>query len=124
MAREFTRIDRLGDQVRRELSQLIQRELKDPRIGMVSVTAVVVSRDMGHARVYFSVLDEAEAEATCKVLQNASGFLRHNLMKQIKIRVMPQLRFYYDNSTSRGSELSALIDSALAEDRLHPGAED
>jgi len=121
MAREFSRTQRVGDQMQRELALLIQREVKDPRLGMVTLTAVEVTRDLAHARVYFTVMDQDSPEdavqRSLQVLGDAAGFLRVQLGKVMKLRTVPQLHFQYDASVRRGTDLSALIDRALAEDR-------
>ena len=121
MAREFSRTQRVGDQMQRELALLIQREVKDPRLGMVTLTAVEVTRDLAHARVYFTVMDQDSPEdavqRSLQVLGDAAGFLRVQLGKLMKLRTVPQLHFQYDASVRRGTDLSALIDRALAEDR-------
>ena len=125
MPKEYSRTQRIGDQMQRELSQLIQREIKDPRVGLVTVTAVEVSRDLSNAKVFVTVMgreaDDASAvEESRKVLQGAAGFLRMQLGKAMQLRTIPQLRFHYDASIRRGVELSALIERAVAEDQQHP----
>ena len=93
---------------------LIQQEIKDPRIGLVTISAVKVSRDMSHATIYFTVLDEAHpVEETLKVLEGAAGFLRHELAKRMSLRIMPHLHFKFDESIAYGNELSALINEAI-----------
>ncbi len=126
MPKEYSRTQRIGDQMQRELSQLIQREIKDPRLALVTVTAVEVSRDLSNAKVFITVMgqggDDAETvEQNRKILQDASGFLRMQLGKAMQLRTVPQLRFHYDASIRRGVELSALIERAVAEDRQHEG---
>jgi len=118
MPKEFPRTRRVGEQIQRELAGLIRDEIKDPRIGMVSVTAVIVSRDLSHAKVYVSVLGNAEqTDASVSVLSNAAGFLRHKLGKILHIRVIPELRFYLDRSLEEGARMGALINKAIASDR-------
>jgi ribosome-binding factor A len=126
MPKEYSRTQRIGDQMQRELSQLIQREIKDPRLALVTVTAVEVSRDLSNAKVFITVMgqdgDDAETvEQNRKILQDAAGFLRMQLGKAMQLRTVPQLRFHYDASIRRGVELSALIERAVAEDRQHEG---
>lgn len=121
MAQQNTRTQRIADQMQKELAVLIQREVKDPRIGMVTVTGVRVSRELDHAKVYFSVMgldpnDVQSAEQTKKGLTQAAGFLRSELSKRIKIRTTPMLKFIYDHSIEDGSRLSALIDLAIEEE--------
>ena len=126
MPKEYSRIDRIGDQMQRELAWLLQREVKDPRVGLVTISEVRVSRDLGYADVYFTLLstDELDAQSTevrqaSKVLQGAAGFLRGALGKAMQIRVIPQLRFHFDEMAGRSRRLDALIDRAVAEDREH-----
>lgn len=125
MAKDYSRTQRIGDQMQRELSLLIQREIKDPRLGMVTITGVEVVRDLSHAKVFITVMgkeDSAqEIERNLEILNEAAGFLRMLLGKSMKLRTIPQLHFCYDVSIRRGVELSALIERAVAEDRLHAG---
>ena len=118
MPKEFPRTRRVGEQIQRELAVLIRDEIKDPRLGMVSVTAVMVTRDLAHAKVYVSVLGDAEqADASIRVLNHAAGFLRHRLGKILHIRVIPELRFYLDRSLAEGARMGALINAAIASDK-------
>ena len=118
MPKEFPRTRRVGEQIQRELAALIRDEIKDPRLGMVSVTAVMVTRDLAHAKVYVSVLGDAEqADASIRVLNHAAGFLRHRLGKILHIRVIPELRFYLDRSLEEGARMGALINAAIASDK-------
>ncbi len=123
MAKEFSRTQRIGDQMQRELASLIQREIKDPRLGLITVTAVDVSRDLSHAQIFITVMgkdDDAEAvKESVRILNEAAGFLRMQLGRSMKVRTIPQLRFHYDASVRRGVELAALIERAVAEDRKH-----
>lgn len=125
MAKEYSRTQRVGDQMQRELAQLIQREIKDPRLGIVTVTAVDVARDLAYAKVFITVMgkdNQKDIEQSLEILTNAAGYLRSLLGKSMKIRTIPQLKFMYDESIVRGSTMSALIDKALAADRkLHQG---
>ena len=124
MPKEYSRTQRISDQMQRELSQLIQREIKDPRLALVTITAVEVSRDLSHAKVFVTVMGQTEGddpvEKNLHILQEAAGFLRMHLGKSMKLRSVPQLHFHYDASIRRGVELSALIERAVAEDRQHP----
>jgi len=125
MAKDYSRTQRIGDQMQRELAQLIRREIKDPRVGLVTITAVEVSRDVGHAKVFITVMGPDSAEdiaQNIKVLNDAAGFLRMQLGKAMKLRSVPQLHFHYDESVLRGAHLSALIERAVAEDGQHPDA--
>ena len=120
MAREFTRSQRVADYLQRELAGLIQREVRDPRVGMVSVTGVDVSRDIGYAKVHYTVLgaDNAEdAKESTEVLNKASGFLRKQLSRDSNMRSVPQLRFYFDNSVGQGRYMEDLITRAAQADK-------
>ena len=114
MAKEFSRSDRVAEQIQRELADLLQFEVKDPRVGMVTVTEVEVSGDMAHAKIYYSA-KEGTAELQ-KGLEKSAGFLRSQLAKRMLVRTVPQLHFIYDASIDRGMRLSKLIDEALAAD--------
>ena len=116
--KEYARSERLASQIQRELAALIQTEIKDPRLGMPSILEVQVSKDLAHARVYFSVLDPADARNCLEALNSASGFLQREIGKAIKTRVTPRLSFIYDDSDIRGRQLSDLIDTAVASDRV------
>jgi ribosome-binding factor A len=127
MAREYSRRERVADYLQRELAQLVQRELRDPRLGMVSVTAVDVSRDIAHARVFFTLLgcDSSEEAAPAeKVLNGAAGFLRSALARSAPMRTVPRLRFVFDSSVGRGRDLEALIERATEADARHVDGED
>ncbi|HFD92403.1 MAG TPA: 30S ribosome-binding factor RbfA [Gammaproteobacteria bacterium] len=120
MPREFNRMLRVGEQIRRELSVLIQQEIKDPRVGMVSISDVEVTVDMAHAKVFVTVLDETGDPAeTVRILNKAARFLRHELARRVVLRTTPSLHFHYDHSVQRGAELSELIEKAVTEDRTH-----
>jgi ribosome-binding factor A len=118
--REFKRTDRVADQLQKELAVLIQREVKDPRLGMITVSGVTVSRDLGYSDVYVTLLGEQEPERikeNLQVLKRAAGFLRSQIAKRIKLRHVPELRFHFDESVVRGQQLSSLIDEAVTSDR-------
>lgn len=120
MAREYSRSQRVADFIQKELANLIQQQLRDPRVGMVSITGVDISRDMAHAKVFITVLGQdsaSEAKESVDVLNQAAGFLRSLLAKQNTARTTPKLRFYFDDSVMRGQYLSGLIDRAVAADK-------
>lgn len=111
----YSRKDRVSEQIRRELAELIRTELKDPRVGMISLTDVEVTADYAHAKVYFSTLAGGDnLPSVLTGLQKASGFLRRELGKRISIHMTPQLHFVFDQSLERGADLSKLIDEARA----------
>ena len=112
MAKEYSRTQRIGDQMQRELAQLIRREVKDPRVGLVTITAVDVSRDVGHAKIFITVMGEDSSEEiaqSIKVLNSAAGFLRMQLAREMKLRSVPQLHFHYDASVDRGERTDKLL---------------
>ncbi|MEO8419192.1 MAG: 30S ribosome-binding factor RbfA [Methylophilaceae bacterium] len=112
MAKDFARSDRVAEQIQRELADLLQFEVKDPRVGMVTVTEVEVTGDMAHAKIYYSAkAGTAELQAG---LEKTAGFLRGQLAKRMLLRTVPQLHFIYDASIDRGMKLSKMIDEALA----------
>lgn len=125
MPREFTRSDRVGDAIARYLANLIQQEVRDPRVGMVNINEVKVTRDMAYAKVYVTLVgeDEDASRASVSVLNKASGFLRTLLAKELSMRSVPKLQFYYDHTSVRGQELSSLIDRAVAADKTHTDRE-
>ena len=127
--KEFSRLDRIGDQMQRELAVMIQREIKDPRLdAMITVSGVKVSKDLGYADVYVTILgkeDKPEVIAdNLAILKQAAGFLRGRIGQNIKLRVVPQLRFHFDESVQRGQHLSSLIERAVTEDRSRQQDED
>ena len=105
------RPQRLGDLIQRELSELIRLELRDPRVGMLTITSVDVSPDMSHAKVFFTLLEKDKLEDTLHGLKRSAGFLRSQLAKRITMYTTPEVRFEYDESVERGDRISRLIDS-------------
>ena len=117
MPRDFPRSRRIAEQVQRELSDIIRMELKDPRVGMITITDVEMSPDNAHAKIFFTLLGQgSRIDEAAAGLQHAAGYLRSQLAERVKIRVVPQLHFEYDASVERGIRLSQLIDAAVAED--------
>ncbi len=118
--REFSRTQRMGDQIQRELAQIIQQQVSDPRVGMVTVSAVKLSKDLAHAKVFITVLDDRQdAAKSVEILNHAAGFLRHELARRTLMRVIPQLQFVYDPTVEHGANLSALINAAVKSDHDH-----
>jgi ribosome-binding factor A len=111
-------MDRIGDLLKQELAQLIQSELRDPRLGMISVMDVKVAKDLAHANVFITVLG-AEVGPAVETLNKAAGLLRSLLAKNLNLRSTPKLHFVYDKSVENGRYLSALIDKAVAQDAKH-----
>ena len=113
----FQRSDRVAEQVRRDLADLIRSELKDPRVGMISLTAVELTPDYAHAKIFFSTLNDDHLEEIERGLKRAAGFLRRELGRRIHIHTLPELHFHYDPSVENGNRISALIDKAIEADR-------
>ena len=107
------RPQRLGDLIQREVSELIRLEVRDPRVGMITITSVDVSPDITHAKIFFTMLEKDKLQETLEGLSRSAGFLRAQLAKRIKMYTTPELRFVYDESVERGDRLSRLIDAAL-----------
>ncbi|MDP1680679.1 MAG: 30S ribosome-binding factor RbfA [Burkholderiales bacterium] len=121
MPKDASRPRRVAEQIQRELAELIQLEVKDPRVGMVTLTGVEVSADYAHAKVFFSLLgDQARINEALKGLYSAAGFLRSQVAHRMKLRVMPMLHFMHDISIEQGARLDKLIADAVAEDARHP----
>jgi len=114
----MSRKSRLAEQIRRELSSLIQLEMRDPRLGMVTITDVELSRDLSVAKIHYTVFEEDKKASTQKALESSEGFLRKHLASTLSIRSLPRLSFYYDESIERGSRISSMIDKAMADDKL------
>ena len=110
MSNNFKRTDRIAEMIQRKLAQIIPQEVKDPRLkGFVTISAVKVAADLGHAKVYFTILDEDKSLATT-ILNAAASYLRSALARSITLRTVPQLHFIYDESIEYGERLSRLID--------------
>lgn len=134
MPKDFSRTERLGERIQRDLAQMIQFNMKDPRLGMVTLNAVKVSKDLGYADIYFTVMgakgetdqsteDEIRANAV-KILNDAAKYLRGELARDMKTRTTPQLRFHYDESLMRGHRMTNLINKAVAEDKTRSDQRD
>jgi ribosome-binding factor A len=118
MSSEISRTRRVAEQIKRELSSLLQYEVKDPRVKLVNVNAVNLSPDFGHAKVYVGSLQtDADHEAMVDALNKMAGFLRKELGRELHMRNIPQLRFFYDDTAQRGNELTSLIEDAVSEDK-------
>ena len=118
MKRHSQRAERVADQIQRELAVLLRDEVKDPRVGRITVTSVEVSADLSHAKVFFTHLAGREhADEAVHALQHTAGFLRTELSHRLKLYSVPQLHFAYDDSIETGMRISQLIDAAVAADR-------
>ena len=117
MPKEFSRSQRVAEQIRRDLAELIRLEVKDPRVGFITLTDVEITPDYAHAKVYFtSMRGEEGLDEILTGLHRASGFLRRELGKRVRIHTLPELQFQYDSSVERGSRLSQLIDQVVRDD--------
>lgn len=113
--REFDRTDRIGAELQRVLSSVVRDEVKDPRLSSITVHEVRVTRDLAHAKVYFTCFPADEDTSTQEELLNGrlAGFLRHALAQRVRLRTIPQLHFVHDESIGYGERLSALIEDAV-----------
>lgn len=121
------RANRVADQIQRELALVFQREMKDPRLGIATVSAVEVSSDLQNAKVFVTFLGKDEQEQideALEVVRGAAGFLRSQLAKEMRMRSVPALRFFYDKSIQEGLRMSSLIDKALSEDKQKASDQD
>jgi len=106
---------RIGDQIQRELAEIVRVELRDPRVGLITITGVELSRDQSHAKVFFTTMGPASAvDDALEGLARAAGFLRSELAHRLSTRSVPELHFHFDESVERGVRLSKLIDEAVA----------
>lgn len=116
MAKTYKRSQRINDLIQTTLAQIIQRDAKDLRFGMITITGVEVSHDLALAKVFVSVLEEGKAKETLVALNNAAKYLRYELANAVELRVTPELKFIYDDSTVRGHRISSLINDSLKDD--------
>jgi len=126
MPREFTRAERVSDSVQQEIATLIRSEVRDPRVGMVNVTEVQISRDLAYGKVFVNFVGDREQEQideAMAALNGASGYLRKLLGASIQLRIVPKLIFIFDETGRRGQHLSALIDLAISKEMPSDDAE-
>jgi ribosome-binding factor A len=116
---EFGREERVGAELRRELAVLLRDEVRDPRLSKVTVQEVRAVRDLSHAKVYFTLMDPAQAKPTEAALNKAAAFFRRRLAETMNLRTVPRLAFVYDKSIENGNRLASLIDQAVAGDSKH-----
>lgn len=125
MPKEFSRSQRVAEQIRRELAELIRLEVKDPRVGFITLTDVEITPDYAHAKVFFTSMSGEEGlEDILAGLRRASGFLRRELGRRVRIHTTPELHFHYDKSVEQGSRLSQLIDEVVREDEARSRKDD
>ncbi len=118
MPREFPRARRVEEQLKRLLAELIRRDVKDPRVGLITITSAEVSRDLTHAKIFFTPFaGVGDADAALEALRHTAGYLRHQVRNLMRLRVAPELDFQIDDSVERGAKLSALIHDAVESDR-------
>ncbi len=120
--KEYSRTERVGDQIQKELAQLIQKEVRDPRLSYTTITAVTTSKDMKYAKIFVTFMgkdDPEEIKEAIAALDKAKGFFRSHLGKVMSLRYVPELSFKYDESIVRGAELSNLIDQAISADKAN-----
>ena len=130
MAKDYSRTQRLGEQIKRDLAKMLQFQVKDPRLGIVTLNAIKVAPDLGYADIYFTVMkpgmveaDDATVKETEAVLKDMAGFLRTELSQVMTTRITPYLRFHYDIVLERGHKLTNLINKAVSEDKSRSGDE-
>lgn len=119
MSREFKRSDRVAQELQKEIAVILQREVKDPRIGMVTVSDVEVSRDLAYAKIFVTFLfdnDQSAIEQGMKGLEKASPYIRSLVGKAMRLRIVPELRFIYDQSLVEGMRMSNLVSNVIKND--------
>ena len=119
MSREFKRSDRVAQELKKEVAVILQREVKDPRIGMVTVSDVEVSRDLAYAKIFVTFLFDNDQEAInqgMKGLEKASPYIRSLVGKAMRLRIVPELRFIYDESLVEGMRMSNFVSNVIRED--------
>lgn len=117
MARNSSRSGRLSDLMHREIAKLIRDECTDPRLGMVTISGVAVTDDLSFARVYVTVLEDDKRNASIEALNGAAGFFRTQLSKHLTLRIVPKIKFIYDNSLITGSRMDQLLNSVKSNDQ-------
>ena len=124
MPREFSRSERMAEQLRRELAEIVRDDINDPRLGFISFTEVRMSRDLSHAVIYCSVLNSEDQVESIEVLNRAVGFIRKEIAHRIRARIVPTLKFVVDESVTRGVAMDELISEAIKSDKKSGGDED
>ena len=124
MPREFLRSDRMAEQLRRELAEIVRDEIKVPRLGFVSFTEVRMSRDLSHAVIYCSLFNSERQQEAIDVLNRAVGFIRKEIGSRIRARIVPTLKFVIDESVTRGEAMDDLISEAMNRDKKNSSDEE
>ena len=122
MPKEYSRSQRVVEQIHRELAEMIRLEVKDPRVGFITISGVEITPDYAHAKVFFtSMTGEAEVPEILQGLRRAGGFLRRELGRRMRTHTIPELHFHYDRSVEEGARLSRLIDDVVRDDAARQG---
>lgn len=119
MAKSFSRPQRVGHELQKEIAIILQREIKDPRLGMVTVSGVELSKDLSYAKVFVTFLNDDDSEVVTqglKVLNDATGYIRSLVGKSMKLRIIPELKFVYDQSLVEGMRMSNLVSQVIQQD--------
>ncbi len=121
MQRDFSRTDRVAQQVQQEIAMILQRDFKDPRVGWVTVSAVEVSKDLAYVKVFVTLLGQEDQkdkiDETIEILNKAKGFFRSEIGKRMRLRIVPEVKFEYDDSLVTGIEMSRKVDEAINHDK-------
>ena len=120
MAKEYSRTSRDSQQVQKELARILQQEVKDPRIGMVTISGVDITRDLAYATVFvtFFTIGEQTNDESLKGLNAASGYIRRLLGKAMRLRIVPEVRFCFDETLTEGLRISELVSGAVKNDKV------
>lgn len=125
MPKDFSRARRVGEQIQREIAEMLHSESKDPRFKLLTISAVEVANDLSYAKVFYTLLDDSlDIDNVQQALTKASGFMRKQLAKRMSLRIVPNLKFIYDKSIAYGASLSSLIDDAIESDKAKHTSED
>ncbi|WP_392560921.1 30S ribosome-binding factor RbfA [Orbus sturtevantii] len=120
MAKSFSRPQRVGHELQKEIAIILQREIKDPRLGMVTVSGVELSRDLSYAKVFVTFLYDKDADVVTqglKILDEATGYIRSLVGKAMQLRIIPELKFVYDESLVEGMRMSNLVTEVINKDQ-------
>lgn len=122
---DYSRTDRINSSIHKALARIIRDEIKDPRVGMVTIQEVRTVRDLSQAKIYFTLMNDDDAKQVGKILQNAAGFIRRQLGREVQLRTVPELKFVYDTSVEYGNRLRSLLEETVRADaEKHPDSED
>lgn len=114
--KEYNRTARIADVMQRELAQMIQKELRDARVGMVTISDVEVTKDLSYSNVYVTIYPASQQEESIKILNSAAGFLRSLLAKRMMLRTVPKLVFHYDDTLDKSDRINKLLNEVLKKD--------